>query len=247
MKIVLMCPTRNRLNKLLNLVVSLATTIKSDNVELILGVDEDDPAIKYYDYLCKNIPFIKKIVFKNNKKFLGLSYMWNKMARDVSADIYGLIGDDMIFKSQDWDVEIIKEFENAPEDKIIMVHCNDGMRGEGNKYAMVPPLCVNFFVHKNYLRATGYFVQPYMDNTHHDTWVQVIFNNIKRVIYRHDILIKHLHYSETTDKKMDDISVNLEKLRENIWNNNEWLAKYAKEMDGEVVNLKNFITNFTNK
>jgi len=243
MKIALMCPTRNRLNKLLTLISSLVTTIKSKDVFLVLGVDEDDPAKNYYSYLSNNIPFIKTIVFKNEGKFLGLSTMWNSMVKQIDSDIYAMIGDDMMFMTPDWDEQIIKEFKNGPKDKIMMLHCNDGMRGPGNKYANVSPLCVNFFIHKNYINTAGYFVEPYMENTHHDTWPQIIFDKLQRTVYRHDILIKHLHYSETTGK-MDNISNNLEALRTNIWNNDSWIQKYKNEMDEEFIKLKTYIENF---
>lgn len=238
-----MCPTRNRLNKLLTLISSLATTISSKDVFLVLGVDEDDPIGNYYAFLSNNIPFVKVITFKNNGKFLGLSTMWNSMARQFDADIYAMIGDDMMFMTHDWDKQIINEFNKGPLDKIMLVHCNDGMRGPGNKYAEVPPLCVNFFVHKNYVNAAGYFVEPYMENTHHDTWPQIIFNRLQRTVYLHDILIKHLHYSETNGK-MDPVSSNLETLRTNIWNNNEWMQKYKTEMNLEYNKLKTFIDNY---
>jgi len=241
MKIALMCPTRNRLNKLLTLISSLTTTInRTENVILVLGVDEDDPAKKYYSYLEKNVPFIKIVEFKNNSKFLGLSTMWNNMAKEIDADIYAMIGDDMLFKTQDWDIEIIKEFESCPKDKIIMVHCNDGMRGPENQYSQVPPLCVNFFIHKNYLQVTNYFVEPYLENTHHDTWVQIIFDKLKRTVYRHDILIKHLHYSITSNNQ-DPVSQNLEELRKGIWDSNQFVETYNNEMQEEINKLKNFI------
>jgi hypothetical protein len=242
MKIALMCPTRNRMNKLMTLVSSLITTVKNpNNVKLILGVDADDPAFKYYEYLQQNTSFIELVVFQNHGKFLGLSTMWNTMVvQKDNFDIYAMIGDDMIFSTQNWDEEITHDFNNGPSDKILLVHCNDGMRGPGNKYENVPPLCVNFFIHKNYIKTTGYFVEPYMPNTHHDTWPQIVFNSLGRVKYRHDILIKHLHYSETTNK-MDNVSSNLEKLRENIWDNNEWVKTYSKEMNEEIIKLREFI------
>jgi hypothetical protein len=243
MKIALMCPTRNRLNKLLTLISSLTTTInRTENVILVLGVDEDDPAKKYYSYLEKNVSFIKIVEFKNNGKFLGLSTMWNNMAKEIDADIYAMIGDDMLFKTQDWDNEIIKEFVNGPKDKIIMVHCNDGMRGPGNQYSQVPPLCVNFFIHKNYIQTAGYFVEPYMENTHHDTWPQIVFDTLGRTIYRHDVHIKHLHYS-VTDNSQDPVSQNLEELRKGIWDSRQFVETYKKEIQEEIAKLKVFIDN----
>jgi hypothetical protein len=166
--------------------------------------------------------------------------MWNGMAKKIDADIYAMIGDDMMFKTQAWDIDVNKEFENAPKDKIIMVHCNDGMRGPGNQYAQIPPLCVNFFIHKNYINTTGYFVEPYMENTHHDTWPQIVFDTLKRTVYRHDILIKHLHYS-VTDNNQDPVSQNLEDLRKGIWNSRQFIETYKKEIEEEINKLKNFI------
>jgi hypothetical protein len=238
MKIALMCPTRNRRNKLLTLIASLITTIKDDGTYLVLGVDEDDPIKKYYDYLQHNVPFIRVVTFKNNGKFLGLSTMWNEMVRQTpDVDIYAMVGDDMTFLTQDWDVEIKKEFENGPQDNVLMVHCNDGMRGKGNKYENVKPFCVNFFVHKKCVDALGYFVEPYIENIHQDTWCQVVYDSLNRVKYRHDILIKHLHVSETKDK-VDPITDNLEKLRVGIWDNNDWMVTYRKEIEGDVAKLK---------
>jgi len=241
MKIALLCPTRNRRNKLLTLIASLITTVKTDGVYLVLGVDEDDPIKKYYDYLQHNVPFIRVITFKNNGKFLGLSTMWNEMVKQTQdVNIYAMIGDDMTFLTQDWDVEIKKEFENGPKDNVLMVHCNDGMRGPGNKYENVKPFCVNFFVHKKCVDTLGYFVEPYIENIHQDTWCQVVYDSVGRTKYRHDILIKHLHVSETKDK-VDPITDNLEKLRVGIWDNNNWMTTYRKELEGDVAKLQKLI------
>lgn len=243
-----MCPTRNRMNKLMTLISSLiCTTQNKDNVILVLGVDEDDPAKKHYAFLEKNVSFVRIVEFQNNGKFLGLSTMWNIMANKVDADIYAMIGDDMIFSTTSWDDEIIKEFTepNCPKDNIRMIHCNDGMRGPGNTHPNVLPLCVNFFIHKNYIKATGYFVEPYLENTHHDTWLQIVFDKLGRTKYRHDIVIKHLHYSETNNK-MDSVSNNLEKLRENIWNNSNFTLTHKHELEDEITKLNNFILSYEN-
>ena len=239
MKIALMCPTRNRMNKLLTLISSLITTVKEpNNVILVLGVDADDPALEHYTYLQRNLKFIEIVKFQNNGKFLGLSTMWNKMAQvfPTTVDIFAMIGDDMVFMTKDWDEAIIQEFQNGPKDKIMMLHCNDGMRGKGNKYENVAPFPVNFFVHKNYVNTVGYFVEPYIENIHQDTWCQYIFSKVKRVNYKHNNLIKHLHVSETKEKE-DTITTNLENLRKGIWDNNDWMFKHQKEIQAELEKL----------
>lgn len=242
MKIALLCPTRNRMNKLLTLISSLLTTVSNpENVKLILGVDEDDPIKDYYDYLAKNTKLVEVVYFKNNGKFLGLSNMWNNMYQACNhRDIYAMVGDDMVFKTKNWDIEIINEFITGPKDNILMVHCNDGMRGIGNKHVNVKPFCVNFFVHKRYIETVGYFVEPYIENIHQDTWTQVVFDTLNRTRYRHDILIKHLHQSETKSVS-DDITNNLEALRVGIWDNNDWMVKYKKELYGDIDKLRKVI------
>jgi len=240
MKIALLCPTRNRMNKLLTLISSLITTVKDpNNIYLVLGVDEDDPAKLHYEYLQRNLKFIKIVQFKNNGKFLGLSTMWNTMASEFTdtVDIFAMIGDDMAFMTKDWDEKIIEEFKTGPKDKILMVHCNDGMRGKGNKYDTVAPFPVNFFVHKKYVDTVGFFVEPFIENIHQDTWCMFVFSKIKRSKYRHDILIKHLHVSETKEKE-DAITTNLENLRKGIWDNNDWMITYQKELQMEIDKLK---------
>ena len=238
-----MCPTRNRMNKLLTLISSLITTVKNpENIYLVLGIDEDDPAKEHYLYLKKNLRFIEIVEFKNGGKFLGLSTMWNKMASCFpnTVDIFAMIGDDMVFMTKDWDEKIIEEFNKGPKDKILMVHCNDGMRWKGNKYENVAPFPVNFFVHKFYVNAVGYFVEPFIENIHQDTWCYYIFNTINRTKYRHDILIKHLHVSETKEKE-DAVTTNLENLRKGIWDNNDWMVTYQKELQDELTKLDNVI------
>ena len=242
MKIALLCPTRNRMNKLLTLISSLLTTVKDpNNICLVLGVDEDDPALEHYEYLARNTKFVELVIFQNHGKFLGLSTMWNIMSKNkTTCDIHAMVGDDMVFMTKDWDEKIIDEFKNGPKDKILMVHCNDGMRGKGNKYENIRPFCVNFFVHKNYFNTVDYFVEPYIPNIHQDTWTQHVFDAIGRTKYRHDILIKHLHFSETGEKA-DSVTENLEKLREGIWNNNKWFDKYHKEINADIKKLLNYI------
>lgn len=240
-----MCPTRNRLNKLLTLISSLLTTVNNpNNIKLVLGVDKDDPISDYYNYLGRNLKFLEIVEFENNGKFLGLSTMWNKMA-DVfpnTIDIFAMVGDDMVFKTKDWDLKIIEEFQNGPKDKIMMVFCNDGMRGKGNMYENVAPFPVNFFIHKNFIKTVGYFVEPYIENIHQDTWCNHIFNSLNRVKYRHDILIKHMHFS-VTKEKTDAVTDNLEKLRVNVWDNNDWLVDYKDKIDNDILKLKSFIEN----
>lgn len=220
MKISLLCPSKDRLNKFLTFTSSVFCTVKDiNNIELVLGVDEDEAKYSSYKRIADNLNFIKLITFEKNLfKEQGLSGLWNKMAVECTGDILAMVGDDMIFKTNDWDDKIIQTF-SAKKDNIYLVHCNDGMRGVGNKYPGVEPLAVNSFIHRDYVNAVGRYVQVEEPNIFQDTYLNILFKSINRKIYYHDILIKHLHFSEGGTK--DQTAIDLEATREGIWDNTE--------------------------
>lgn len=220
MKISLLCPSRERLNKFITFTSSVFSTVNDiNNIEIVLGVDDDDPKIDSYKRIAKNLNFVTLIIFKSKLfKEEGLSGLWNIMAKKSSGDIIAMVGDDMIFKTVEWDVKIIETFKQQ-KDNIYLVHCNDGMRGPGNKYAAVEPLAVNSFIHRDYIDAVGRYVQTEEPNIFQDTYLDTLFKTLGRKIYYHDIIIKHLHFSEGGTR--DATSDRLEKTRVGIWDNND--------------------------
>lgn len=220
MKISLLCPSRERLNKFITFTSSVFSTVNDiNNIEILLGVDDDDPKIDSYKRIAKNLNFVTLIIFKSKLfKEEGLSGLWNIMAKKSSGDIIAMVGDDMIFKTVEWDAKIIETFKQR-KDNIYLVHCNDGMRGPGNKYAAVEPLAVNSFIHRDYIDAVGRYVQTEEPNIFQDTYLDTLFKTLGRKIYYHDIIIKHLHFSEGGTR--DATSDRLEKTRVGIWDNND--------------------------
>ena len=140
------------------------------------------------------------------------------MATECTGDLVAMVGDDMIFQTKDWDEKIIETFKSK-QDNIYLVHCNDGMRGPGNKYVNVSPLAVNSFVHKDYIKTVGRYVQTEIKEIFQDTFLDKLFSSINRKVYYHDIIIKHLHFSE--GGTMDKTAEALEETRDGIWDDNE--------------------------
>lgn len=241
MKISLLCPSRERLNKFITFTSSVFATVNNiNNVEIILGVDDDDPKIDSYKRIAGNLDFVTLIVFKSKLfKEEGLSGLWNKMAAECTGNIIAMVGDDMIFRTNDWDKKIIETFKEQ-RDNIYLVHCNDGMRGPGNKYATVEPLAVNSFIHRDYVDAVGRYVQTEEPNIFQDTYLDTLFRTLGRKIYYHDIMIKHLHFSEGGTK--DATSERLEETRVGIWDNNDlFKRKLTPVMQRELKILEGII------
>ena len=238
MKIALLLPSRQRLNKFLTFLTSVVATAKDiKNVTIVLGVDEDDPNFESYKRIANNLNFVQFSSFPQNTfKEQGLSGYWNKMVEECDSDILAMVGDDMMFKTEDWDKKIISTFKQK-KDNIHLIHCNDGMRGPGNKYENAAPFAVNSFVHRDYVDAVGWYVQDIEPKGFQDTYLDKLFDLLGRKIYFHDIIIKHIHFSETGQK--DKTTEALEKDREGVWDNMDiFNNKLMPRMLDEVKILK---------
>jgi hypothetical protein len=189
MKLGLLIPSRERLNLKLTLISSIITTADNiDNVNLYFGVDDDDPTKEIAQKIADAIPFVNIVPIANDGKFIGINRIWNMLADKCPDEIFGYIGDDMIFKTPGWDTTILNEFkdENCPEDKIKLVHCYDGFQGE--------KLTVNAFVHRKYYEVMGYFCREEFLINYSDSWMMQQFSAFNRIKYFPDILIHHNHW-----------------------------------------------------
>tara|TARA_E500000318_G_C3489487_1_gene183734 strand:- start:70 stop:822 length:753 start_codon:yes stop_codon:yes gene_type:complete len=216
-KISLLVPSRERLNLKLTLISSIITTVKNiNNVELIFGIDEDDPTKNIVKKISDAIPFVKIIDIQNNKKFIGINKIWNLLYPHAEGNILGYIGDDMVFKTENWDEKIIDEFNqnNIPEDKIKLVHCYDGYRPNDE-------ISVNAFVHKKYTEILGYFCKEDFLINWSDQWMYQTFKAFDRVKHRPDIHIQHNHW--VFGKRSRDgvanrmLSDNKDKISDKLW------------------------------
>ena len=181
-------PARERLNLNLTLISSIITTVKDiNNVVLYMGIDDDDPTRDIQKKISDAIPFVKFIPIHNDGKFIGLGKMWNTLARCCDEEIFGYIGNDMVFRTPDWDEKIINKFKNdCPKDNIMLYHCDDGYHKQ--------KLCVNAFVHRKYMEVVGYFIREEFKINWSDQWLYQIFKSFNRVEYIPDILIEHNHW-----------------------------------------------------
>lgn len=189
MKIGILVPSRERLNLKLTLISSIITSVDDiNNVVLYFGIDDDDPTKEIVQKIANAIPFVKIIPIHNEGKFIGINKIWNILAENCSEEIFGYIGDDMVYKTNGWDTKILEEFtgNKLPEDKIKLVHCNDCFHGA--------KLSVNAFVHRQYYELLGYFCRPEFLINWSDQWMYQSFNAFKRICYRPDIVIHHNHW-----------------------------------------------------
>jgi hypothetical protein len=190
MKIALLVPSRERIDRKLELINSIKHTVNSlDNIRLYFGTDLDDPTRDHLLAVIRNESFIENVDIDNHGKYLNLGVLWNICARASKEEILSMVGDDMVFMTKGWDTEILNEFspEKCPPDNFKMVHCYDGRHGA--------KIAVNAFLHRKYMEITGYFMREEFPVDKVDIWLQQIYNAFGRLTYRGDIHIEHKHWS----------------------------------------------------
>ena len=203
MKIALLIPSRERVDKKIELMNSIENTVSDiNNICLYFGIDDDDPSREYVKEIVKDKKYVRIVEIHNDGKFLGLGRLWNICANEAKEEILAMVGDDMVFMTKGWDKEIIDEFSerNCPSDKIKMVYCYDGRHGQ--------KIAVNAFVHRAYMELNGYLMREEFKVDFIDIWLQQIFTALGRIKYRGDIHIEHMHWSFKKSVK-DGVSRNL--------------------------------------
>ena len=214
MKIAILVPTRERMNNRLTLLFSILTTVNDiNNVNVYYGVDKDDPTLDTIKRVAKAIPSLHVVEIDNKGEFLGLGKLWNILTEVSTEEIISMIGDDMVFKTKDWDLKIIEEFANAPEDNIKAVHCNDDCHGA--------KLAVNLFCHRQYASVLGQFMREEFKINWVDQWLHQVFNAFGRLKYREDIMIEHRHWvlgKNTRDNTANRMAIaDVNKISDKLW------------------------------
>jgi hypothetical protein len=231
MKISLLVPSRNRSDGMISLTVSVFNlAADKDNVEIIFYIDNDDPV----SLQCAKD--LKK--HRNIKYILGeriiLSQMWNECYKVASGEIFHHCGDDVIFRTQNWDELVWNEFQRVP-DRIMFLYGRDGLVDSEK-------LGTHGFLHKNWVDVIGYFMPPYFSWCYNDTWVTEVSTLIGRLKYIPELYIEHMHPA-AQKAKLDSTYGEAQQrgVRDNclgIYNDK------ADERKADAEKLKTFIENF---
>ena len=172
----LLLPTRGRPDNLIRFYESAKATAR-DPFQVVVYIDNDDDSYANVDLPieCAHGP---RIV---------LSEAWNECAKAARGSIFGHMGDDIIFRTDHWDVLIEDTFSRYP-DGIAFVHGRDG--NESNR---LYTFGTHGFIHRNWVDTVGYFVPPYFSSDYNDTWLNDVANMINRHVYIPDIYTEHMH------------------------------------------------------
>ena len=170
----LLCPTRGRPANVTRMLKSVAIHASSD-CEVVLYVDDDDESMA--DYRAEGVR-----IARGPQR--TLSDCWNACWEQASGDIFGMMADDIVIESGDWDGVVRAAFEAVP-DSIAFVYGTDGFRnGTHGSHG---------FLHRNWTDVVGRFPPPYFAADMCDTWLNDVAEALGRRVYLPDLLTTHLH------------------------------------------------------
>jgi len=177
------------------LAVDSVTTV-TDDVEIIYGVHEEDKTSiekgRELGDSCK-VKVRIEIISRYPDGKVHLSHLWNQLYPLATYDILGFFGDDVLFKTPGWDLEVRKEFEKDPS---VLVSCNDVHIQKGRSATL-------FFTHKSVHDKVGFYLPPSFRRWYMDAFWDTVYRNAGKLHYREDIVTEHIH-PDVFPEKMDD-------------------------------------------
>ena len=190
----ILIPTRGRpenMKRVAESAISLAYW--DERVQVVFYIDSDDQAsidmAKKLQYECPFNPYydIETIDYIIGERVV-LSQMWNEAYKKASYNIIMHGGDDIIFRTQDWDLKIYEGFEKYP-DRICLIGGNDGSGPDVHDKKFF----THGFVHRNWIKATdNVLFHCHYSSDYNDTYLNDVAKSIGRWHWV-DILTEHMH------------------------------------------------------
>lgn len=172
----LLLPTRGRPSELARMVSSVRATAKT-NVQIVLYVDDDDGT----DYAA----FRNDATIKVGPRIRQMTRCWNEIVPLATGDIFCLANDDIIFRTQGWDLMVEAAFSGCA-DKILLVH-GDDLGGQRERFGPHP------FISRRWVETVGYFLPPYFSSEYGDTWLAEVANAVGRRKFL-PFVVEHMHF-----------------------------------------------------
>lgn len=178
----LLCPTRRRPNNVDRLIESaLSNAHEPEAIEFVFYVDDDDEETLTANAFKANSPNIR--VLRGPR--ITLSQMWNECYEVARGPIYQQTGDDLVYRTPNWDFEFRNAF-HAWRDRIGLVFADDGSPN-GKTFA------THGLLHRNWVRAVGHFTPSQFSSDYGDTWINDVAGLVGRKQRARKVFNEHMH------------------------------------------------------
>lgn len=175
-------PSRGRPDLAKRMYESATDTAKGD-VNIVFGLDHDDPTIAEY----AGLPYE---IFRD----CPVGKIWNGLANNTKKGMIMMGNDDLIFRTPGWD-EYLLDFSKTLTNSSHVIYFNDGINGKDH--------CAFPIISRSWYKKLKYFTPECFNFLYHDTWVMDIAKKCNELHYCDDVLIEHMHFT-AGKSEMDD-------------------------------------------
>ncbi len=237
-KFSLLCPSRNRLDMLENLIQSIInTTNNPKDIELLIAVDNDDLDTQKY-IKDRTYPFNVKVFTRDRSDFFNRDY-YNWLAHFSKGKYLWAIGNDVVFKIKDWDNIIsdkIEEYLKDKSDRIVCVGVKDDTPKPDSKK---PQFSCFPIITRDAYDVLGTFLHSELNTWGADYTIYTLYKQIERYFLIHDkIYIGHMGY-HTNTTPADDLTIRMGYLQGSNSISNDYVR--INIIPGQVKKIKTYI------
>ena len=196
-KISILLPSRERSKKFERMLNSLMNTCyKSERIEILLLLDENDNELKNYQEIIKkeNYNNISIKLFIKNLKTHAIRN--NYLAEKTNGDIIFPLNDDMVFVSKYWDKIIDNEFSKIDYEKPYCVWISSDI-----KYRYLH--CDYPIINRAWYKKLGYVGSEFFNFWYLDTWICDLSFRSGKFIVSPNIKVDQLS-ANRLDKEIDN-------------------------------------------
>lgn len=180
-------PSRGRPQKSLDTIKRWILRAGTNDLEVLISLDVEDPMIGEYWRLYEQLPFAHTKIINENKNAVEAI---NCAARISLGNILIVVSDD-VDCPPNWATKIIKYTEHK-SDWVLKVQ--DGIQ---------PKMITQPVLDRVYYQRDGFIYNPAYDHAWADREFTEVAHRRKRVITK-NIMFRHLHYSVLKNKKRDE-------------------------------------------
>jgi hypothetical protein len=224
-EMLLIVPSRGRPQNIKRLCEALLKT--KSNVELIVGIDMNDPTADEYHDLALQYGF-KLNVSVERKRFAATV---NSIALYHYQDYEYLawMGDDHVPQTEYWDEHYLDALKEAG---VGVVYGNDLVQGEN--------IATELAFTSNIVGALGYAIPEGFVHLFVDNYFMELGKAVDRLIYLPNIIVQHMHYS--TGYAQEDLTYREANSPENWSNDERRFHEYvAKELPSDAEKLRKLL------
>ena len=184
----LILPTRDRPKLAYRLLKSIRETASNiDKVEVVLYLDEDDEDSQQIDY-----PGVSLLKIIGNEKRMGA--MNDACYTRSHGEFIMLVNDDMLFRTKNWDLTIVKEFARFA-DGIVLLYGNDRYYGQRiPTFPILSRTVCGIMGHICPVEYKRHCIDPHIL----DVFSRLTQLGHDRCIYLPKVVFEHMHYELST-------------------------------------------------